>query len=92
MAKYMRDFVPGMDVPDWVVDRMTGAGQGIEDKAERSKAWKEEGIKYCIEQIQEVQQIPGVAGVHVMAIEWEEAARPIVEGAGLLPRPQPLSA
>jgi methylenetetrahydrofolate reductase (NADPH) len=90
MAKYMRDMVPGMDVPDEVVDRMTAAGKGIEDKAERSKAWRQEGIKFCIEQIQEVREIPGVAGVHVMAIEWEEAVRPIVEGAGLLPRPEPL--
>ncbi len=92
MAKYMRDFVPGMDVPDSVVERMQGAGAGIEDKAERSKAWRAEGIKFCIEQIQEVREIPGVAGAHVMAIEWEEAVQPIVEGAGLLPRPEPLNA
>ncbi len=90
MAKYMRDNVPGIDMPDDVVDRMAQAGQGIEDKAERSKAWRAEGLKLCIEQIQEVREIPGVAGVHVMAIEWEEAVRPIVEGAGLLPRPEPL--
>ena len=63
---------------------------GIDDKTERSKAWRQEGIRLCIEQIQEVREIPGVVGVHVMAIEWEEAARPIVEGAGLLPRPEPL--
>ncbi len=88
----MRDFVPGMDVPDFVVERMTGAGEGIEDKGERSKAWRQEGIKFCIEQIQEVSEIPGVAGVHVMAIEWEEAVKPIVEGAGLFPRPEPISA
>lgn len=90
MAKYMRDQVPGMDVPDEIVDRMVAAGQGIDDKAERSKAFRAEGIRICIEQIQEVREIPGVAGVHIMAIEWEEAVRPIVEGAGLLPRPQPL--
>ena len=42
-----------------------------------------------IELIQELREIEGVAGVHVMAIEWEEAVKPIVEGAGLLPRPQP---
>ena len=36
--------------------------------------------------IQKLQQIEGVAGVHIMAIEWEEAVRPIVEGAGLPPR------
>jgi methylenetetrahydrofolate reductase (NADPH) len=92
MAKYMRDFVPGMDVPDEIVERMTAAGQGIEDKAERSQAWRQEGIQLCIEQIQEVREIPGVEGVHIMAIEWEEAVRSIVEGAGLLPRPEPLKA
>ncbi len=88
MARYMRDQVPGMDVPDEIVDRMTAAGKGIDDKAERSKAFRAEGIRICIEQIQEVREIPGVAGVHIMAIEWEEAVRPIVEGAGLLPRPE----
>jgi len=92
MAKYMAANVPGIDMPEEVVQRLTQAGQGIDDKAEKSKAWRAEGIKLCIEQIQEVKEIPGVAGVHVMAIEWEEAARPIVEGAGLLPRPEPLRA
>jgi len=36
-----------------------------------------------------MQEIEGVAGVHIMAIEWEKAVRPIAEGAGLLPRPEP---
>jgi 5,10-methylenetetrahydrofolate reductase len=90
MAKYMRDQVPGMDVPDEIVVRMEQAAKGIEDKAARSKAWRDEGTRLCIEQIQQAREIPGVAGVHIMAIEWEEAVRPIVEGAGLLPRPQPM--
>jgi hypothetical protein len=38
----------------------------------------------CIEQIQELRETEGVAGVHIMAIEWEAAVVPIVEGAGLL--------
>ena len=41
----------------------------------------------CIDLIKQVRQIEGVAGVHIMAIEWEEAVKPIAEGAGLLPRP-----
>lgn len=90
MAKYMATNVPGIDMPDEVVERLTQAGRGIDDKAEKSRAWRAEGVRLCIEQIQEVREIPGVAGVHVMAIEWEEAVRPIVEGAGLLPRPQPM--
>ena len=97
MAKYMRDNVPGILMPQHLIDRLEAASapwKGIpkdeltkEDKAARSAAWREEGIKITIELIQELKQIEGVAGVHIMAIEWEEAVRPIVEGAGLLPRP-----
>jgi methylenetetrahydrofolate reductase (NADPH) len=58
-----------------------------EVKAAQTKAWRGEGIKLCIEQIQELREIEGVAGIHIMAIEWEAAVAPIVEGAGLLPRP-----
>lgn len=88
-ARYMRDKVPGMMVRDEYVERMEGAVAGIskEDKQARREAWQQEGIRIAIEQIQEMRGIEGVAGVHIMAIEWEEAVRPIVEGAGLLPRP-----
>ncbi len=90
MARYMRDNVPGMRVPDAIVERMEGAVAGIgkEDKAARQEAWRAEGIKLCIEQIEELREIEGIAGIHIMAIEWEAAIRPIVEGAGLLPRPE----
>ncbi|MFN3762488.1 MAG: methylenetetrahydrofolate reductase [Anaerolineae bacterium] len=89
-ARYMRDKVPGMRVRDEYVERMEAAVAGIpkEDKKARKEAWEREGIRIAIEQIQEIREIPGVAGVHIMAIEWEEAVPLIVEGAGLLPRPQ----
>jgi methylenetetrahydrofolate reductase (NADPH) len=89
-ARYMRDKVPGMIVQDVYVQRMEAAVADIpkEDKKARKTAWEQEGIKMCIEQIQEIREIPGVAGIHIMAIEWEEAVRPLVEGAGLLPRPE----
>ena len=86
-AKYMRDQVPGMDVPDEIVARMEAAGKGIEDKKAKAAALREEGIKICVEQIQELREIPGVRGIHLMAIEWEEAVPIILEKAGLLPRP-----
>ncbi len=91
MARYMRDQVPGLDVPNTWVDRMTRATKGIDeqDKKARREAWRHEGIKIAIELIQQLQQIEGVAGVHIMAIEWEEAVKPIVDGAGLYPRPEP---
>jgi methylenetetrahydrofolate reductase (NADPH) len=90
MARYMRDQVAGLDVPDAIVDRMTKATAGIdpEDKKARRNAWRKEGMQVAIDLIKEMQEIEGVAGVHVMAIEWEEAVKPIVEGAGLLPRPE----
>jgi 5,10-methylenetetrahydrofolate reductase len=91
MARYMRDQVPGLDVPSEFVDRMTAASDGIdpEDKKARGQAWRQEGMQIAIELIQQMQKIEGVAGVHVMAIEWEEAIKPIIEGAGLYPRPEP---
>ncbi len=79
MAKYMAKFVPGMDVPEDLIKRVSDAGK------EKAAA---EGIKIAIETIQELREIEGVAGVHVMAIEWEHRAKEIVEGAGLLPRPE----
>jgi 5,10-methylenetetrahydrofolate reductase len=97
MARYMKTSVPGLLVPDALIERMEGAGAPWagkskdeltkEDKRARSSAWKDEGINICIELIQQIHEIEGVAGVHIMAIEWEEAVRPIAEGAGLLPRP-----
>jgi len=78
-AKYMQNKVPGMDVPDAVIERLRGV-----PKEQVSK----EGIKLCIDIINQVRQIEGVAGIHLMAIEWEEAVPEIVESAGLLPRPK----
>src|SRR3990172_6404424 len=86
-AKYMRDQGPGMDVPGEIVARMEAAGKGIEDKKAKAAAQKEEGVRICVEIIQQMREIEGVAGVHIMAIEWEEAVPTIVEKAGLLPRP-----
>jgi len=89
MVRHIRDNVPGMSVPDELIERMKGAVAGIdkEKKAERSEAWQKEGIRICIEQVQEIREIEGVSGVHIMGIHWEESIRPITEGAGLLPRP-----
>lgn len=82
-AKYMRDNVPGLDVPNEIVSRMETAGRGIEEKRARVEAWRQEGIKICVELIQQLKEIKGVAGVHIMAIEWEEAVPEIVQRAGL---------
>ena len=79
MAKYMKNRVPGMDVPDEVVARMAGTPK--EKQAE-------EGINICVESIERLKALPGIAGFHIMAIEWEEKVPEIVERSGLHPRPQ----
>jgi len=76
MARYMRDKVPGVSVPDEIVTRM-----------EDAKDAREEGLKICLEIIEQIKDIPGVHGVHIMAINWEDIVPTIVEKAGLLPRP-----
>ncbi len=78
MAKFMKKFVAGMDIPDDIIKR-------IADEPKEKQA--EKGIELCVEQIQELKEIEGVAGVHVMAIEWEEKLERIIGDAGLLPRP-----
>ncbi|MGM0654394.1 MAG: methylenetetrahydrofolate reductase [Thermodesulfobacteriota bacterium] len=79
MAKYMKSKVPGMDIPDEVIDRLAGV-----DKDKQA----EEGIKMAIEQMQRLKECKGVKGFHIMAIEWEQKVPELVEGAGLSPRPQ----
>ena len=78
-ARYINNNVAGIYVPDALVKRMSSAGKG-------SKA-RDEGLKVAAETIQQVCQIAGVHGVHIMAVEWEEAIKPLAQMAGLLPRP-----
>jgi methylenetetrahydrofolate reductase (NADPH) len=77
MARYMKNSVPGMDVPDEMIERMKGVAK---------EKQPEEGIKICVETIQRLREIPGVKGIHIMAIEWEEKVAEITKAAGLLPR------
>jgi len=74
MARYMKNSVPGMDVPDHLVERMASVP--------KERHW-EEGIAICLETIEKVKAIKGVAGIHIMAIEWEEVVPEIVRKAGL---------
>jgi methylenetetrahydrofolate reductase (NADPH) len=78
-ARYMQNKVPGMDVPEKIIAQL---------KAVPKEQVAKEGIKQCIDIINQIKGIKGVAGIHLMAIEWEEVVPEIVEQAGLLPRPQ----
>lgn len=78
-AEFMRTKVPGVHIPDEVVNRL----KGVTGK----KARNLEGKKICVEMIQQIQEIKGVHGVHVMAYKQEELVGEILDDAGLLPRP-----
>jgi methylenetetrahydrofolate reductase (NADPH) len=79
MGRYMANKVAGMEVPEALLARMAGVPK---DKQAA------EGIKIAVETIQKVREIKGVAGVHLMAIEWEEKVPEILAAAGLAKRPQ----
>lgn len=78
MARYMSTKVAGMDVPEDLINRMAAVPK---DKQ------AEEGIRIAAEYIQQVREIKGVAGIHLMAIEWEQKVPEILEAAGLADRP-----
>jgi methylenetetrahydrofolate reductase (NADPH) len=77
MARYMAKNVSGIIIPDEIIDRIVNA-----------KKASEEGIKLCVEQIEELKEMKGVRGIHLMAIEWEHKVPEIAERAKLIPRPQ----
>ena len=79
MARYMKNRVPGMDVPDELIKRLAGIPK--EKQAE-------EGIDICVESIERLKEVEGVRGFHIMAIDWEEKVPEIVKRTGLFPRPE----
>jgi methylenetetrahydrofolate reductase (NADPH) len=78
-AKYIRDKVPGVVIPDQIIDRL--------EKTPKERQ-QEEGKNICIEIIKQIQEIEGIAGVHIMAYRQEHLVADIVDQAGLLPRPK----
>ncbi len=78
-AEFMRSNVPGVVIPDAIIERL---------RKTPKKQKQAEGKRICTEIIQQVREIDGVAGVHVMAYRQEELVAQIVEEAGLLPRPR----
>jgi methylenetetrahydrofolate reductase (NADPH) len=72
-ATWIRNNVPGIHIPDEVIKRLAGA-----------KDQKKEGQQICIDLIQELREIEGVSGVHVMAYRQEEAVAEIIDRSGVL--------
>ena len=78
MTRYMAQNVPGIIIPEAIIKRMGDAPKG---------KGAETGLAICAEIIEQLRAIEGVAGIHIMAIEWEQKVREIVQTAKLLPRP-----
>jgi methylenetetrahydrofolate reductase (NADPH) len=76
-AEWMRTHVPGVVIPDVVINRLNSVPAAQQ---------RQEGKRICVEIIQEVREIQGVSGVHVMAYRQEELVAEIIDEAGLLPR------
>src|SRR6218665_820301 len=72
-AKWIRSNVPGIHIPDSIIARLEGAADE-----------KKEGKQLCIDIINEVKEIEGVAGIHVMAYRQEEYVSEIVHESGVL--------
>lgn len=72
-AEWMRKNVPGVYIPDSVIKRLKGASKQ-----------KEEGINICVELIQQLKEIEGVHGVHIMAYRNEHRVAEVVERSGVL--------
>jgi len=77
-ATWIRDNVPGINIPDQIISRLAGA-----------ENQKKEGQNICIELIQQVREIEGISGVHVMAYRQEKAVADIIKESGVLAGRQP---
>jgi 5,10-methylenetetrahydrofolate reductase len=104
-AKYMATKVPGMEVDPEYIERMRTSTKGLPSISEikamddpeeakqarrnRKEAAEAEGIRICIEVISACKEMEGVAGVHIMAIEWEQAVDEIVKQAQIGPKYDP---
>ncbi len=87
MLKYMNSSVAGVSVPDSLIERMSRArASGGKDKKLSVQKQQEEGIRIAVELVEQLRDIPGIRGVHIQAIEWEEKIPEIVKKGGLLPR------
>ena len=81
-ARYMNEHLPGVHVPEQLLKALDDAGPDAEAL----------GTAQCVEVVTALREIPGISGVHVMGLGREEVVRHVIEGAGLLPRPAPVSA
>jgi 5,10-methylenetetrahydrofolate reductase len=72
-ARWMKNNVPGVHIPDAIIERM-----------EKAKDQRAEGKQLAVDLIQEIKEIEGVSGVHVMAYRQEEFVNEIIQASGVM--------
>lgn len=78
VARYLHDHVPGVCLPDKILERMQRSGEGA----------AEEGIQIVLEIIESLKKKEGINGIHLMTLGWEEMVERIVRESGInLPDP-----
>ena len=84
MARAINKGTPGVVIPPELIKRLAGVPQ------HKRKA---EGIKICVEQIEELKEMPGISGIDIMDLDFRHwfPTPEIVEAAGLHHRPQALA-
>ncbi|TXT57564.1 MAG: Bifunctional homocysteine S-methyltransferase/5,10-methylenetetrahydrofolate reductase [Candidatus Thorarchaeota archaeon] len=87
MALFMNQRIPGFKIPDTMIHRLEMAGNGLAGLDKRT-AIRAEGLNIAVETIEQVRELPGIDGIHIMAVGWEESLPEIVKRSGLLPRPR----
>jgi methylenetetrahydrofolate reductase (NADPH) len=73
----MREHLPGVVVPDRLIQRLEEAGPDAEA----------EGVRVATDVVGALRSVPGLAGVHLMGLGHPEPVQLVVRDAGLLPRP-----
>ncbi|MFW9961294.1 MAG: methylenetetrahydrofolate reductase [Candidatus Thorarchaeota archaeon] len=86
-ASFMKNNVPGINIPEEFINRLEDAGKGLKDD-EMLEAMREEGLLIATETIKAIRQIKGIRGVHLMGVGWEDSVPALVKRNGLYPRPK----
>ena len=73
-ARWLRENVPGVAVPDHIIEKVEKYPRKEQQKA---------GVETCIEIVETVKTLTGVVGIHVMAYNWESSVSEIIEATGL---------
>jgi len=86
-ASFMNNNVPGINIPEELINRLEDAGKGLKDE-EMLEAMRAEGLLIAAETIKDIRRIKGIHGVHLMGVGWEESIPALVKSTGLYPRPK----